>query len=151
RLSASSGRRGQGVARNGRPFRMCYSYFALYGDPLLVPELDPYPDGYLARLARVGVTAVWLQGVLGHLAVLPWQQDPHIERRRQTLRDLTRRARAHGIEVFLYLNEPRAKPVGGFGSHASWRGVVEGDFATVCTSVPEVRGGLREAVADLCR
>src|SRR5262249_51523086 len=31
----------------------CYSYFALYGDPLL--ETDPYPEGYLERLARLGV------------------------------------------------------------------------------------------------
>ena len=36
--------------------RYCYSYFALYGDPLLDPALDPYPDGYLARLAASGVT-----------------------------------------------------------------------------------------------
>jgi hypothetical protein len=26
--------------------RLCYSYFALYGDPLLDPKLDPYPDGF---------------------------------------------------------------------------------------------------------
>src|SRR5688572_8733914 len=35
--------------------RLCYSYFALYGDPLLDPRLDPYPDGFLARLAASGV------------------------------------------------------------------------------------------------
>ena len=42
--------------------RLGYSYFALYGDPLLDSTLDPYPDGYLARLAAAGVNAVWLQG-----------------------------------------------------------------------------------------
>src|SRR5829696_8746780 len=44
--------------------RLCYSYFALYGDPLLEADLDSYPDGYLARLSESGVNAVWLQGVL---------------------------------------------------------------------------------------
>ncbi len=44
--------------------RFCYSYFALYGDPLLEEETDPFPDGYLARLAQSGVDGVWLQAVL---------------------------------------------------------------------------------------
>jgi hypothetical protein len=153
RLSAKPGRPLAPPApsnSSGRPLRMCYSYFALYGDPLLHPELDPYPDGYLARLAQAGVTAVWLQGVLSQLAPLPWQPDAHIEQRRRSLAQLARRARAHGIDVFLYLNEPRAKPVEAFGPHAAWRGVVEGGFATVCTSVPEVRAALGSAVARLC-
>ena len=52
--------------------RFCYSYFALYGDPLLNTEIDPYPDGYLARLAEAGVDGVWLQAVLYKLAPFPW-------------------------------------------------------------------------------
>jgi hypothetical protein len=31
------------------PLRFCYSYFALYGDPLLETELDPYPYGFTPR------------------------------------------------------------------------------------------------------
>jgi hypothetical protein len=54
--------------------RFCYSYFALYGDPLLEEDLDPYPDGYLARLAASGVNGVWLQGVLSKLAPFPWDE-----------------------------------------------------------------------------
>jgi len=38
--------------------RFCYSYFALYGDPLLEEDLDPYPDGYLEKLAASGVNGV---------------------------------------------------------------------------------------------
>src|SRR5206468_4809228 len=48
--------------------RYLYSYFALYGDPLMEQEVDPFPDGYLEKLARVGVNGVWLQGVLHNLA-----------------------------------------------------------------------------------
>src|SRR2546423_5225824 len=38
--------------------RFCSSYFTLYGDPLLDKGIDPYPDGYLARLAESGVDGV---------------------------------------------------------------------------------------------
>ena len=48
--------------------RFIYSYFAVYGDPLLRPELDPYPDGLLDRLAHVGVNGVGLHVVLRNLA-----------------------------------------------------------------------------------
>src|SRR5439155_2327147 len=89
------------------PLRLGYSYFALYGDPLLDRTLDPYPDGYLARLAAAGVNVVWLQGVLARLSPLPWAKEQNIERRRASLRDLAARAARHGLKVFLYLNEPR--------------------------------------------
>src|SRR5437016_2242820 len=42
------------------PLRLIYSYFAVYGDPLIDPSLDPYPDGLLAKLAERGVNGVWL-------------------------------------------------------------------------------------------
>ena len=133
--------------------RMGYSYFALYGDPLLEPALDPYPEGYLARLAATGVNAVWLQGVLARLAPLPWAKEGKIEARRAALRDLVARAARHGVKVFLYLNEPRALPSSSpvFQEHPDWRGVPEQEYCAVCTSAPEVRAALRESVADLCR
>ncbi len=133
--------------------RLAYSYFALYGDPLLDPTLDPYPDGYFARLAASGANAVWLQAVLSRLSPLPWSKESHIERRRQALRDLVARASRHGVKVFLYLNEPRSLPSSSpvFDANPDWRGVTEQDFTSVCTSVPEVRLALSRAVADVCR
>ncbi len=133
--------------------RLGYSYFALYGDPLLDPALDPYPDGYLARLAASGVNAVWLQGVLSRLAPIPWAPESHIEKRKAALRSLAARAARHGIQIFLYLNEPRSLPATSlhFTNHPDWRGVLEGDFAAVCTSAPDVRDALRSAIASLCR
>lgn len=140
-------------AADGRPLRFCYSYFAPYGDPLLEPELDPYPDGLLARLAASGVTGVWLQGVLSRLAPFPW--DPALsarhEERLRNLRALARRAARHGIRVFLYLNEPRAMPEAFFRAHPGLRGVAGGDHATLCTSHPDVRRWLVDSVAAICR
>jgi len=56
--------------RENRPdsLRLVYSYVALYGDPLLSPKLDPYPDGLLQRLSAVGINGVWLHVLLRDLA-----------------------------------------------------------------------------------
>ena len=133
--------------------RFCYSYFALYGDPLLEKHADPYPDGLLARLAQAGVNGVWLQAVLHKLAPFPWEPERsarHPERLKN-LRTLVARARKHGIQVFLYLNEPRALPLRFFEPRPNLKGVVEGDHAALCTSVPEVQAFLVESVATICR
>jgi hypothetical protein len=142
----------QGSASAFSP-RYCYSYFALYGDPLLDPSLDPYPDGYLARLAASGVDGVWLQAVLTRLAPFPWdpRQSEHFELRLKNLRALVERARKHGIGIYLYLNEPRAGTTKFFAAHPDLKGVPEGDFAALCTSVPEVREYLASAVESICR
>ena len=133
--------------------RFCYSYFALYGDPLLDPEADPFPDGYLARLADAGVDGVWLPGILHKLAPFPWAPDvaDRHDERLDALAGLVRRSARHGMGVHLYLNEPRAMPLSFFEQHPGLRGVVEGDFATLCTSEPSVRTWLRDAVAHVCR
>lgn len=136
----------------GRP-RFCYSYFALYGDPLLEPELDPYPDAYLDRLRQVGVNGVWLQAVLHQLAPFPW--DPslsqHWQRRLDNLRTLAARCRARGIGLYLYLNEPRTMPLRFFESHPELKGVVVGDTATLCTSHPDVQTHIETSIATICQ
>ena len=141
------------AAGEAPPLRLGYSYFALYGDPLMDPALDPYPDGYLARLAASGVNGVWLQAVLARLSPLPWAQEAGIEQRRAALRELVARAARHGVKIFLYLNEPRALPPASpvFAAHPDWRGVPAEGFSALCTSAAGVRDGLREGVADLCR
>ena len=128
--------------------RFCYSYFALYGDPLLDPAADPYPEGYLAQLAEVGVNGVWLQGVLSKLAPFPWQPDlsKDYAQRLANLRALTVKARRHGIGVYLYFNEPRSLPIGFYNEHPELKGVVEGDHAALCTSSAEVQRYLIDAV-----
>jgi hypothetical protein len=133
--------------------RFCYSYFALYGDPFLEPDADPYPEGYLARLAGAGVNGVWLQAVLHKLAPFPWepQLSDRWEERLQNLGKLVARAERRGMRVFLYLNEPRAMPLRFFTERPHLKGVTEGDYATLCTSAPEVQRFLTEAVTTICR
>ena len=133
--------------------RFCYSYFALYGDPLLEKQADPYPEGLLARLAHAGVNGVWLQAVLHKLAPFPWEPERSAqhEARLKNLRALVTRARKHGVKVFLYLNEPRALPLRFFEGRPQLKGVVEDDHAALCTSAPEVQAYLVESVANICR
>jgi hypothetical protein len=47
--------------------RFIYSYFAPFGDPLLHPDLNPFPDGLLQSLAKQGINGVWLHVVLHQL------------------------------------------------------------------------------------
>lgn len=133
--------------------RYCYSYFALYGDPLLDKEADPYPDAYLAKMAEAGATGVWLQAVLYKLAPYPWEPrlSERYKERLKSLKALVSRAKKHGIRIYLYLNEPRSMPLSFFKAHPELKGVTEGDYATLCTSSPVVRQYLRDSIASICR
>lgn len=144
------------VTQNAQPtagLRFCYSYFALYGDPLLEKHADPYPEGLLARLAQAGVNGVWLQAVLHKLAPCPWlpERSARYKERLRNLRTLVARAKKHGIRIFLYLNEPRSMPQSFFANHPQFKGAPEGDHSALCTSVPEVQAFIRNSVGTICR
>ena len=133
--------------------RFCSSYFAIYGDPLLDSEIDPYPEGYLARLSESGVDGIWLQAVLYKLAPYRWDSkfSARYEERLENLIALVARARRHRIRVYLYLNEPRAMPMSFFATRPELKGVAQGDYAALCTSNVQVQNYLRTSVASICR
>ncbi|HNR98398.1 MAG TPA: hypothetical protein PKX48_08910 [Planctomycetota bacterium] len=131
--------------------RFLYAYAAVFGDALLAPELDPYPDGYLAQLAAHGVNGVWLHVVLSKLApgdLFPEEKDA-ARKRRDNLRALAARARRHGIGVYLYFNEPRSQDDEFFARHGALRGVKEGGLAALCTGTEEVKRYLREGAREV--
>lgn len=131
--------------------RYLYSYFALYGDPLMEKEADPFPNSYLEQLGRNGINGVWLQGVLNTLApsrIFPefgedWQT------RLETLKELVRRAANYGVKVYLYLNEPRAMPDQFFAKYPEYRGAEHQGLYSLCTSVPAVREWIKESLAHV--
>ena len=131
--------------------RLIYSYFAVYGDPLLNPDLDPYPDGLLARLADLGVNGIWLQGILYQL--FPWEVDPSLsvgyEKRLENLRILTERAANFGIGVYFYLNEPRCLPLSFFEKHPELKGNERHGNGTLCSSLSIVQDILRKGCSSL--
>jgi hypothetical protein len=139
---------------SSRQLRFIYSYFAVFGDPLSNPELDPYPDGLLAQLASQGVNGIWLHTVLRQLA--PGGDDfPEFgagaDKRLANLRRLVERARRYGIDVYLYVNEPRAMPHEFFAQRPELAGVRMGDYTALCTSRPQVRKWLSDSLAHVFR
>jgi CubicO group peptidase (beta-lactamase class C family) len=131
-----------------------YSYFGSYGDPLADVAPDSYPDGLLARLSECGVNGVWLHVVLRQLA--PGGIDfPEFgagcKRRLANLRKLVDRAHRFGIDVYLYVNEPRAMPEAFFSRWPDMAGVLEGDHRALCTSNPRVRDWMSNALAHVYR
>lgn len=134
--------------------RILYSYSAVFGDPLLEPELDPFPEELLERLSELGVNGVWLQSVLYNL--VPWEIAPELsenwEKRIAGLRHLIAKTARYGIGVYLYCNEPRSMPVGFFDDKPQWKGHVTDDGqAMLCTPHPDVRRMLSSAISRLFR
>ena len=134
--------------------RFVYSYLAVYDDPLLNPQLDPYPDGFLQRLSAAGVNGVWLHVVLRDLApggsAFPEFGADH-KRRLDNLQALVERAKKFGIDVYLYMNEPRAMPNAFFQNRPEMAGVREKDFTALCTSHLAVRNWMGDALAYVFR
>jgi hypothetical protein len=136
------------MANSQKKIRFLYSYCGVFGDPLLTPELDPYPDELLRRLSSLGVNGVWLHVVLHQLAssaIFPELGVGH-EQRIANLRRLVDRAAKYGIDVYLYMNEPRAMPASFFKGREDIRGVQEGSYFALCTSSPQVRQWLAESL-----
>ncbi len=137
-----------------RTLRLVYSYVAVYGDPLLNPKLNPYPDGLLERLSAVGINGVWLQALLRDMApggaTFPEFGAGH-EQRLANLRALVERAGKYGIGVYLYINEPRSMPASFFKNRPEMGGVREDEFTALCTSHPAVRQWMGDALAHVFR
>jgi hypothetical protein len=134
--------------------RIVHSYVAIFGDPLAHPELDPYPEGLLQRLAAVGINGVWQHALLRDLApggpAFPEFGEGH-EQRLANLRTLVKRAGAFGIKVYLYINEPRGMPHAFFENRPAIAGVRETELTALCTSQPAVRDWMRDALTHVFR
>ena len=69
------------------------------------------------------------------------------EQRLKNLRNLVGRAKRHGINVYLYINEPRSMPNEFFVQRPELAGVREGDYTAMCTRDPRVLAWLRDSLA----
>ena len=134
--------------------RLVHSYVAVYGDPLMNPQLEPYPNGLLQRLSSVGINGVWLHAVLRDMApggtTFPEFGADH-ERRLTNLKALVQQAKKYGIGIYLYMNEPRAMPASFFKNRPEMGGVPQDDYIALCTSHPAVRKWMGDALAYVFR
>lgn len=137
----------------GKDMKFIYSYFALYGDPLIDETLDPFPDKLLEEYANYGVNGVWMQGVLYQLVPYPFapEMSEGWEIRQKNLKKLVDRAAKYGIGVYLYFNEPRWMPDSVFENYPDIKGrsVPEKNMSCLCTSVLQVQEYLENATYSL--
>ena len=137
------------------PLRYVYSYFAIFGDPLSDDQAELYPDGLLEKLHDAGVNGVWLHIVLRDMA--PGNADfPEFgqgyEKRQANLKKLVDRAKKYGIDVYLYINEPRAMQPEFFENRpemAGVRGGQGGALQAICTSTEPIKKWIGDALCDL--
>ncbi|WP_250846672.1 hypothetical protein [Aquisphaera insulae] len=150
----SNGPRGTIVRNPAEGPRYVYSYCAVYGDSLADGATESYPDGLLAALADNGVNGIWIHVVLRQLApggaAFPEFGDGW-ERRLANLRGLVARAKRFGLDVYLYMNEPRAMPESFFANRPEMAGPAERGFRALCTSDGRVLGWMTAALAHVFR
>ncbi len=137
-----------------KSLRYIYSYFALFGDPLSNDDAEVFPDGLLEKLSRLDVNGVWLHVVLREMAPggekFPEFGHGH-EKRIENLRKLVERAKRYNIDIYLYMNEPRAMPNAFFQrsdivGRNKTAGVPIGDYTTLCVSNPDVQHWIRDSL-----
>ncbi len=137
--------------KSGFSPRYGYGYYTLFGDPLLDAEIDPYPDGYLERMAASGLDGTWMHIVLSKLTPFAW--DPSLskdwEKRLSNLKKLVEKSKKHGVGIYLYLNEPRYQPLSFYEKYPQYKGVVRGEYAALCTSHPDVQKYLADSIAHI--
>lgn len=142
------------------PLRIFRSFQAKYYEDDILCGPAAYPEEYFATLVEHGFNAVWLRGILRNLAdtsVFPGMGE-EIASHQDALALVVERARRHGVQVLLYLNEPLCFP----SDHPFWqrypevRGASDNSLMdewpetyAFCTSTPQVRAWLREVTTRL--
>ena len=138
-----------------KSLRFIYSYFALFGDPLSNDDIEVFPAGLLEKLSDLGINGIWMHVLLRDLApggaAFPEFGHGH-EKRLSNLRKTVELAKKYGIDIYLYMNEPRAMPASFFANpdvpgRSLTMGVREGNYHALCTSNDDVRNWLRDALS----
>lgn len=134
--------------------RMIYLFSGLYQKCLDVDSEEYCSDALLESYSRVGVNAIYLQGVLYLLTEFPFNKELSrgYEKRLANLKKLTERCAKYGIKVFLYLNEPRSMNKAFFEKYPGIKGhVKDDDHVCMCTSTDEVQEYIKNALETICK
>lgn len=136
--------------RKDRGRRIVHGYLSPCGDAFSTDCSDTLPESLLERYRDVGVDGIWLHGLLSSLSHYPFMPSlsDGYEERRENLRKIINRCKKYGISVYLYMNEPRALPVGVDEKYEKLIGWQE--KRTLCLSRGEVKEYLYSALRDFC-
>lgn len=121
----------------------------------LLDDVDYYPDGYLNRLARDGVNALWMTIELKDLrkTSLNIPVSPDREQRLEKLRKTVAKCRRYGIQVYLFTLEPIYMTPGDplILAYPELGGItVTGNYAkTFCPSSDTAQTYLRESLYSI--
>lgn len=134
--------------------RFMSSYSARYSGALLDDDLSDYTDEYLSRLSKTGSNGIWLSDTLRNLAEFPFDKSLSLgyEIRIKNLRKLTERCAKYGINVYLYMNEPRSLNEEFFNKYQDMRGekVDDGTYC-LCTSNERVKEYIFNAFKSIAK
>ncbi len=134
--------------------RMIYAFSGLYQNPFDVDSRSFCPDEMLEAYSKLGVNAVWTQGILFRLTQFPFAPElsDGWEKRLSNLADFSQRLAGYGMKLFLYINEPRSMPAAFFEKYPDLKGhTFSEDKICLCTSTPEVREYLESGIETICR
>lgn len=134
--------------------RMVYGFSSVFLHAFDMDSREYCPDEMLEAYQKVGVNALWFQGVLHQLTQFPF--DDAISKgwqdRLARLKELTERCAAYGIQILLYINEPRSMPANFYDRYPHLRGhEAQPDKICMCTSTKEVQDYIENAIAFICR
>ncbi len=133
--------------------RFLSSYSADYSNALCDDELKDYPEEYLQYLNQTGTNGLWISETLKNLAPFPLDEryEGDYRRRVRNLKKLTERCHKYGVNVYIYLNEPRSLPAEFFEKYPHLKGQRKGNEYCLCTSVKEVQDYLYGAIKSLAQ
>ena len=134
--------------------RMIYLFSGLYQTAFDVDSEQYCTDEMLESYQRLGINAVWTQGILFQLTEFPFDSSisKGYEKRLERLKSFIQRLDKYGIKLFLYLNEPRSMPESFYEKFPQLRGHKASDGKIcMCTSTKEVQDYITNAVESICR
>lgn len=132
--------------------RFTSNYCAKYSGSLLDDDLSDYSVDYLKKLKSTGTNGIWLSDTLRNLAEFPFDTSlsPDYKIRIKNLKKLTERCAEVGVNVYLYMNEPRSLNADFFEKYPHLKGQKADDGTyCLCTSAPEVKNYLYNAFKSL--
>lgn len=134
--------------------RMIYAFSGLFNTAFEVDSTTFLPDALLEAYQKIGVNAIWTQGLLSQLTPSPFAPETSVgwEARVARMREMTERLERYGIKLFLYISEPRTMPKSFFETHPHLKGhTFSEDKICLCISTPEVKEYLTNAIETLCK
>ena len=131
--------------------RIIYPYSLEYGD-ILLKASEIISEEELQAYAASGVNGLWIGATLRDLCYYPFsiKKDKKYLLRRENLNKFIETAKAYGIKIYLYLNEPRGIHLNELNpKYDHLKGRVETDTVALCVANKEVQDYLYKATKEL--